>query len=293
MTASPADLSRARTMIDLGRFADAAAVLAVVVAATPDDGRAWCLLSRAQLGGGNEAAAVQAARRASELDPADDWPYRLASTALVGLGRAEDAVAAAVCARNLAPHFWRSHVCLAQAAAAAGKRDLAGQASAAALAIAPGEPDVHVTAGKVALGAGNLDQARASQQAALALDSGNVGAFNELGLISLRDHDAPAAAGYFLKAVRSAPATSIFGQNAEAALTRVALSILAWGLLLTALAACAAGLALAGRAPYAIIAGLLGTVVAGHIWRQLRRVPGPCRRRLPTLAWTMAGLRRR
>jgi tetratricopeptide (TPR) repeat protein len=291
VTASPADLSRAGMMIDLGRFGDAVRVLTTVVAATPDSARAWCLLARAQLGGGNEAGAVQAAHRASELDPADDWPYRLASTALIGLGRADDAVAAAVRARNLAPHFWRSHVCLAQAAVAAGQLDLAGRARAAALAIAPGEPDVHVTAGKVALGAGDLDQARASQQAALAIDPANVGALNELGLISLRGRDAPAAAGYFLRAVRSAPGTGVFGQNAEVALARVALSVLAWATLLAALAACTATLALAGWAPFAIVAGLLGTAVAGRMGGQLCRVPGPFRRRLPPLLWTMAGLR--
>jgi hypothetical protein len=85
----------------------------------------------------------------------------------------------------------------------------------------------------------------------------------------------------------------VFGQNTEVALTRVALSVLAWGTLLTALAGCATGLALAGLAPFAIAAGLLGGVVAGHIGRQLRRVPGPCRRLLPPLLWAMAGLWRR
>lgn len=273
-------------MIDLGRFADATRVLTAVVASTPDDGRAWCLLSRAQLGGGNEAAAVQAARRASELDPADDWPYRLASTALMGLGRADDALAAAVCARNLAPHFWRSHVCLAQAAVAAGRQDLAGQASAAALLIAPDEPDVHVMAGKVALGAGNLAQARASQQAALAIDPGNAGAFNELGLISLRARNVGAAAGYFMQAARAAPAKTVFGQNAEVALTRLAVPFLAWSMLLTALAACTAGLALAGSMPLTVVAGLLAATAAGRLCGQFRRLPGPVRRRLAPLLRT-------
>jgi Flp pilus assembly protein TadD len=293
MTASPADLSRAAAMIDLSRFDDAARVLATVVSATPDDGRAWCLLSRAQLGGGNEAAAVQAARRASELDPADDWPYRLASTALLELGRAEDAVAAAVCARNLAPQFWRSHLCLAQAAAAAGQRDLAGEASAAALAIAPGEPDVHVAAGKVALGAGDLDQARASQHAALAIDPANVGALNELGLISLRGRDAPAAVGYFLRAARSAPGSSIFGQNAEVALTRVAMSILAWGSLAVAVASGTVVLALAGLTPLAVVTGLLTVLVTWPLAGQLGRLPGPARRRLGPMLWAARRLRPR
>jgi Flp pilus assembly protein TadD len=277
-------------MIDLGRFGDAVRVLTAAVAAAPDNGRAWCLLSRAHLGRGDAAAAVHAARRASELDPADDWPYRLASTALLGLGRADEAVAAAARARGLAPHFWRSHVCLAQAAVAAGQQDLAGQASTAALAIAPGEPDVHVTAGKVALSAGNLDRARTSQQDALAIDPANVGAMNELGLISLRSRDAAGAAGYFLRAVRSAPGAGVFGRNTEVALTRIALSALLWGSLLAAVTACAAVLAADGALAFALIAGLLGALIAIHACGQLRRVPPAARRRLAPLLW--AHLRR-
>ena len=111
---------RAAVMIELGRFADAIRALGQVLAATPDDARAWCLLARALLGGGDLAAAVAAARRASALDPASDWPYRIASTALTGLGQRAAAVGAARQARLLAPWAWRSHICLAQAAAGAG-----------------------------------------------------------------------------------------------------------------------------------------------------------------------------
>src|SRR5580700_7453717 len=71
MTAG-AELSRASAMIDLGRFAEAVRLLGAVVAAAPDSCRAWCLLSRAQLGHGDPAAAVVAARRASALIPADE-----------------------------------------------------------------------------------------------------------------------------------------------------------------------------------------------------------------------------
>jgi tetratricopeptide (TPR) repeat protein len=150
-----------------------------------------------------------------------------------------------------------------------------------------------VTAGRLALSAGDLDRARASQQAALAIDPANSAAFNELGLISLRGRDAPAAAGYFLQAVRSAPGSSVFGQNAEVALARVALAILAWATLLAALAAGTAGLALAGSVPFAIVTGLLGAAVAARIGVRLRRVPGPCRRRIPRLLWPVAGLSRK
>jgi len=104
------DLSRAATMIELGRHDEATSLLATVVAADPDGSRGWCLLSRAHLGAGRGAEALAAARRAGALNPADDWPYRLASTALLSLGQNTEAVAAAQEARRLAPNFWRSHV---------------------------------------------------------------------------------------------------------------------------------------------------------------------------------------
>jgi Flp pilus assembly protein TadD len=282
---SETDLGRASAMIDLGRFADAAAVLGRIVAAAPDNGRAWCLLSRAQLGSGNPAPAVAAARRASTLDPADDWPYRLASTALIGLARPEDAVGAALRARELAPHFWRSHVCLAQAATAAGQPELAARASAEAMTIAPEEPDVHVTAGKVALGNNDLAAARVRQHAALAIDPVNPGALNELGLICLRAGDPAGAAGYFLSALRSAPGIQLFRQNAEVALTRFALSAAGWAAVLAGLLACAAVFATTGRAWPAAAAALAAVPLGWRVTRKLRMLPPTARRQLGRLLW--------
>jgi|SRR5580692_265719 tetratricopeptide (TPR) repeat protein len=295
MTAG-AELSRASAMIDLGRFAEAVRLLGAVVAAAPDSCRAWCLLSRAQLGHGDPAAAVVAARRASALDPADDWPFRLASTALVGLGRPADALAAARQGRRLAPHLWRPQVCLAQAAVAAGERELAAGAIAAALALAPDEPEVHVVAGKVALGDGDLRAAAACQRAALALDPDNTGAINELGLISLRSSDPVTAAGYFLRAVRAAPGTGAFGQNTEVALRTIAIWAACMAgvlVLLMALAATGADLAVltttrADRLTAAVMAGaavVLMALLSVRLARTLRTLPRAARRQLPRLLW--------
>jgi Flp pilus assembly protein TadD len=279
------DLGRAAAMIDLGRFADAVRMLGPLVAAEPDSRRAWCLLSRAQLGAGDSAAAVAAAHRASALDPADDWPYRLASTALIGLKRPEDAVRAAMQARDLAPHFWRSHVCLAQAAAAAGQQEVAGAACAEAMALAPDEPDVQVTAGKVALGNGDLAVARARQHAALAIDPGNLGALNELGLVCLRAGDPAGAAGYFLSAVRAAPGIKVFGQNTEVALTKVALSAAAWIVVLAPLLACTGVLAATAGAGPAVAAVVIAVALGLRPVRMLRRLPPQARHQLARLLW--------
>jgi len=267
-------------MIELGRFAAAIGLLGHVLAAEPDSGRGWCLLARAQLGAGRPADALASARRAAVLDPADDWPGRLASTALVTLGRHADAVAAAAQSRRTAPQHWRPHVCLAQAAAAAGQHEVAAEAAAQALALAPEEPDVHVTAGKAALGRGDLRTAAACQRAALALEPGHAGALNELGLISLGARDPAAAACYFAQAARAAPASAVFGRNAEVALARTVISVARLAAMLGVLAASAVAL---GVRRYELVivlpAGCAG-VVTWRLVATIQKLPGPARRRL-------------
>lgn len=272
-------------MIDLGRYGDAASLLAGVLASAPASSRGWCLLSRAHLGAGNAPEAVAAAARASALDPADDWPYRLVSTALTGMGQTADAVLAAQEARRLAPHFWRSHVCLAQAATADGQHELAAQAAATALTLAPEVADVHVTAGKAALGRGDLADARRWQESALAIEPTHSGAINELGRISLRARDAVAAAEHFLRAARTSPGTGVFGRNTELALGRVARRLATSAALLAAETACLVLAALVGNVPIATLSGLMLLPVALRAVRDIRRLPAEGRRHLMRLLW--------
>lgn len=277
------DLSRASLMIELGRHGAAARLLSSVLAADPDSSRGWCLLSRAHLGNGELAEAVSAASRASELDPASDWPHRLASTALISLDRSGDAVAAALQARRLGPHFWRSHVCLAQAASADGRLELAAEAALAALALAPEQADVHVTAGKVALNCGDVAEARVRQEAALAIDPSHSGALNELGRISLRSRDAAAAVEHFFRAASISPQNGVFARNSELALSR--LTLRAARLILLALALLAAIAAFTAKGHWAIAAGLALTEPPLALWiaARIRAVPRPARRHLPRL----------
>ena len=280
-----ADLGRASAMIDLGRYGDAASLLATVLASAPATSRGWCLLSRAHLGGGNSPEAVAAAARASALDPADDWPYRLVSTALIGMGQTADAVTAALEARKLAPLLWRSHVCLAQAATADGQHELAADAAATALTLAPDVADVHVTAGKSALGRGDLDQARRWQESALAIEPGHSGAINELGRISLRSRDAPAAAVHFLRAARTSPGSGVFARNTELALRRVGLRLAVAAILVAAAAACAVLTVLAGNILLAIAFAVALSLVGGRAVRDIRRLPPAGRSHLVRLVW--------
>jgi Flp pilus assembly protein TadD len=273
-------LNRAATMIELGRYDEAASLLAGMVATAPDAPRGWSLLSRAHLGAGRAAEAVQAARRAGALNPSDDWPFRLASTALLSLGRGQEAVAAAVEARRQAPNFWRCHVCLAQAALAVGDRQLAADAVAAALAIAPDEADVQFTAGKVALGRGNLATAREHQQAALAIDPAHSGAINELGRISLRERDVSSAAGHFLRAARSAPGVAIFGRNTEVALAKVLTNITVPVALVLAIAIDTPILTRIEPVPYVLALVAASAMACGYAVFLVRKLPPDGRRHL-------------
>ena len=70
-------------MLEAKRYEQAAVLLAELVAADPDDDRAWGLLARAHLGAGRYSDTATAAARAAVLAPWDDWPHRLISKAFI------------------------------------------------------------------------------------------------------------------------------------------------------------------------------------------------------------------
>ena len=216
MTEVAQGLSEAAMLLDVRRFDEATSLLARIVAAEPDNGQAWCLLTSAHLGAGRYPETVAAAGRARTLSPADDWPYRLASVAQRHLGKTAEALAEANQACRLAPGEWRAYICLAQAQLAEGVDFIAAQRSAGfALRLAPNEPDAHFTAGQVCYCREQWGSAREHQEKALALDPAHSGALNELGRISLRLGGDARAAQHFLQAARSDPGVRTFGNNAE------------------------------------------------------------------------------
>jgi tetratricopeptide (TPR) repeat protein len=214
------DLTRAATMLDLGRYDDASTLLARVVAADPGSSRAWCLFARAHLGAGRFQPAVDAANRAVAIDPGEEWPHRLASNALMHLGQHREGLRAASEARRLAPSYWQTHVCVAQAALAASQPARASAAAAEARRLAPDEADVHFLSGKVALARGDLAGARDHQERALAIDPAHSGAMNELGRIRLRRHDTAGAIRHFISASRATPGEQIYSRNIDVVILR-------------------------------------------------------------------------
>jgi tetratricopeptide (TPR) repeat protein len=168
---APGPLTRATTLCQLMRFADAVAAVSVTLAERPRDGDAWCLMAEAQLGNDRPAAALQAARTAASLAPAQEYSARLASLALSCLGREEDAVEAALQATRRGPAAWQAHARLAESLAAFPDRAADAQrALERSRSLAPGEPGPHLAGGAVALAAGRPADAAAAFCAALAAD---------------------------------------------------------------------------------------------------------------------------
>jgi tetratricopeptide (TPR) repeat protein len=234
VTEAARGLARARVLVDLKRYDEAASLLARIVAAEPQDSRAWCLLAAAHLGTGRHKEAAAAASSAITLAPLDDWAYRLASIAQRHLGKITAAISSATEACRLAPDEWRAYICLAQALLATQTDYMAQlehtyeeycraaeQAAGTALRLAPHEPDAHFTAGQVSCAQRKWKAARAHQEQALALNPAHSAALNELGRISLHRGGSPQAARYFLQAARSAPGVSTYGRNAELLVKRV------------------------------------------------------------------------
>ena len=173
--------SRARTLCDLGRFADAVSEAAAAIAEDPRDASAWCVMAEAQLGSERAAAALQAAEAAASLQPELEQPHRLASLALSRLGRDQEAAQAAFEATQRDPASWQAHAHLARSLAAFRNRlGEARWAAERALALGPDQSGPHLAAGAVAVAAGRQAEATAAFCAALGADPHSAEAHSRL-----------------------------------------------------------------------------------------------------------------
>ncbi len=281
MKQTPNDLARAQAMLQVKRHDEAAGLLAQVVAAQPDDSRAWSLFAAAHLGAGRYQDAADAAGRAVAAAPSDEWPHRLVSNAQVHLGNSRAAVSAASEACRLAPNEWRAWACLAQAALATEVEfNQAERAAATARRLAPDEAEVYYVSGLVSFAREEWKKARAYQERVLAIDPTHSRALNELGRISLRKRNAPRAADHFIRAAGSAPGVAIFGNNVEVAVRSMIARVIYLATLATwALVAItfnshgSRSLAVTGLTAIA----LLSVIVAAA---RIRALPSPARRML-------------
>ena len=293
MTDAAARLGRADILLGAGRFSEAIGIIAPVVAAEPENGRAWALLAQAQLGAGQPGEGLTAASRAIALDPALAWPHRLRSIALRRTGHGPEAVAAAFEACQLEPGHWMNHFNLAQAALTATGYEspegvsalgLAERASATARELAPNEPSVHYVCGQVSRAAGDKRAARAHFERTLALDPEHSSAINELGRLKLESGHSAAAAGHFIQAARIEPGQSVYGHNVEIAVARAERSVRtlirwviygSWLVVIVALGMSSRGVPVRLAMLTAVAAAAALVLVAWQV--QLRRMPAQAR----------------
>ena len=288
-------LRRADVLLGAGRFAEAIALIAPVVAAEPDNGRAWSLLAQAQLGAGQPAEGLAAAENAIRLDPASSWPHRLRSIALRRIGRPCEAVESAGEACRLDPHHWMNHFNLAQTALDGHSvvypggitgLEIARQASATARTLAPNEPSAFYVSGQVSRVSGDTAEATAHFERALALDPEHSSAINELGRIKLEQGNAGDAARHFVQAARIAPGQGVYGHNVEVAIARAERSVrelirwVIYGSWLVVIVALFIGIGHRTLTDQIAMLAILpaAAVAIGIFWRlQLRRMPREAR----------------
>jgi tetratricopeptide (TPR) repeat protein len=288
MSASPGgaasvDVERARALCDLARFGDAAQLLQRVVAADPQNARAWCLLAQARLGGHEDSDALRASRTALSLAPDDEWPHRLHSIALGKLGRRDESIAAARSATGVAPHSWQAFVQLAQAllGAKSAHQEALGAAEQA-VALAPHEAATHIVLGMAARACKRHEEADAAFRAALAIDPQNSVAHNELARLRLRRSKLAGAtaladaAGGFTNAVRANPRADVSRRNLDL-VVRVFLARVSYLIFLDAYLA-GRGLAGSGSVAARLAPVVLLAVPAQFAWRFVRRLSPDLRR---------------
>ncbi|MFI7699138.1 hypothetical protein [Nonomuraea sp. NPDC049480] len=149
--------------------------------------REWCDEALTRLNAGRPESALDAARRAADLDPGAEWAYRLMSLAHERLGRDADAVPPAERAVELARGSWQARLRLAAILRRTpGRWREAVEHAELARRFAPEEADPEVMLGDLALLRGDHAGAESAYRAALAADPGHPQAGANLALALLR-----------------------------------------------------------------------------------------------------------
>jgi Flp pilus assembly protein TadD len=206
--------ARAERLLDLGRAAEARAQIAGVLATEPDNAMAQRLFVRCLLHL-DDPLALDAAKRAVVLAPANDQSHRLASLAHSKAGLDDLAVMHAREAVRLAPHEWRAHHVLTRALTGPNP-EAAYEAGLAGIRLAPHEPAMHLVLGLAALRAGRNSQAQDAFRTVLTLDPDNATARNNLAVVDLRAGRFGAAMDGFGSALATDPRLDLARGNIDA-----------------------------------------------------------------------------
>lgn len=171
-----------QSMLEIGRYDQAADVFARAIALDPQDADLRCRLALARALAGEFAEALEAADAAVERAPGEEWPHRLRAIALGGLERRQEAVAAAETALECDPEEPAAHEVLADALLAIGRRDRARTVAQTGLELDPHRDGLAITLGDIALSLGQGREAERLYRHVLQHDPENAGVLANLGV---------------------------------------------------------------------------------------------------------------
>lgn len=193
----PGEIGRIESLIDLGRYAEAAELLRTLLAAEPNDGELYGLYAQALVGLDDHFGALEAGNRVVALSPDDEWGHRICAIALRGIGNHAGAVTAAANAVRLGPLHAVTHKQYAVAALAIPHRRQEARAAALrAVELAPAHGDSHFVLGLVEETLMRIGPARECYQRTLQLDPTHSAALNNLTNLGNRADLARRARGY-------------------------------------------------------------------------------------------------
>lgn len=228
------DLARAESLIDLGRHAQAEALLRTVLIGEPESDRALTLLAETLLQQDQPIAAVRFARSAVAIDPQNAGSQVVLARALADVNPKE-ATAVARAAVGLAPSWWQTHHALAWALLSGDRAERKEAVARAkeAVRLAPHVADTHNILGLSLQGIDSPFRARDAYDEALRLDPQHTGAMNNLATLQMQLGNLRGASALLASGLGTAPQEDVLRWNHDALLIRLAFR---WLILLTALA---------------------------------------------------------
>lgn len=267
-------LERAQALLDLGRVEQARALAARVVAQSPHDQAACCLLAACHHAADDYPEMLSAAKQAVSADPADEWAHRLLAMAQFNLGQPDDALRNAHTAARLAPDSWRCHVLLAAMLSDIGRHRSASASCRRATRLAPDEAEPHYLQALLHHSVGLTWWAKRSYRRALGCDPQHAGALQGLAQVHARAGKVVLAASQFQATAAAAPSTTGLVWQ----LDKVMLRLPGMGVAVTLLVALVLTM---GVAPLAwVVAAMLLFGYLAWALRVYRRLPSAARNRL-------------
>jgi Flp pilus assembly protein TadD len=287
-------LSRARALVQAGRWTEAREHVTSVLATIPDSVTALRILSMCELALGRPEAARQAAVAAIAGVPEDSWAHQLHAFALIGLGQHNEAVAAATEAVRLAPQMASAHQALGRALVESPHQAKeAYPVARRAVALDPHDAGGFVLLGVAADKHNRQDEQRAAYRKALELDPGNAIALNNLAAMDLDRGRLGRAARGVTAALRLDPQEHALRTNLDLLAVRLLRRLLGAMLVGGFLLLFAIVAEMEGDLPAWWPRAIAGTVLLGAYtniaWLTLRHLPTGSRRYLRGLPGRLSG----